>query len=356
MLFDNDEDEKKTYKLKNLVIKEISTVKNPAVQLARAIVTKSNESENGNVEIQTESKIIHKRIEKGQIFQYALVPDQPDGQGDIIDESEIEKVTELTKEKIFKGDLKIGKEHTDFNDDRVKYLWVEYDPTGLIAKSYNFPKDKVVKGGMIVGIQLTEIGIEQFKNNEFVGISIGGEANREEMKKSNDNISIKDIFKSFLTELKDIMITKREDSSMSENEKKNEDINQVDVLKSTIKDSFNEILTELKKSNEPKPEQKTESESTEEVEKAEDLKTDIKQLNAKLDDITKSQNEKDIETQNTLKTIVEITKKLNDKLNETSELANKLAEVKGISKTQDPKPTADTEIETILSGNLWDSE
>ena len=358
MLFGEIEDEKeKTYKLSNLVIKEISTVKNPAGNLARAIVMKSNQSDSTKVEIQSETTIIHKRLEKGQIFHYALVPDQPDGQGDIIDKSEIDKVTELTKERIFKGELKIGKEHVDFQDDRVKYLWTEYDSTGLIAKAYDFPKDKIVKGGMIVGIQLTENGIESFKKGDFVGISIGGEATREQLSKSNENNSIKNIFKSFLIELKDIMITKKEDNSMSDSvNKSNETTEVVDILKSTIKESFTEILDELKKSSDTEKEIKEQPEETETVEKTNDFASEISKINETVEQVIKAQEEKDSKVQETLKSLVEITKTLSDKLNETSELTNKVAEVKGISKTQDPKPTKDPEVDNILSGNIWDSE
>jgi hypothetical protein len=359
-MFDDElEDEKKTYKLRNLVIKEISTVKNPAVQSARVIVMKSSDKDNSKIEIQTENTIIHKRLEKGQIFQYALIPDQPDGQGDIIDESEIEKVTELTKERIFKGDLKIGKEHNDFKDDRVKYLWTEYDPTGLIAKSYNFPKDKVVKGGMIVGIQLTDIGIEEFKKGDFVGISIGGEANREELKKSNDNMSIKNIFKSFLIELKDIVMNKEDRMSENVNKNNNTTNEVVDILNTTIKESIKEILSEINKSDEkPKTEEKnTDDNSSNEITKSiEDLKIQVDNITKSQVEKEKEQNEKDSKIQETLKSLVDITKQLNDKLNETSELTNKVAEVKGISKTQNAKPTGEPDIEKVLSGNIWDSE
>ena len=336
------------------MIHEISTVKNPAVPLARTIVTKSIDNENDEISLDYTPSVIHKALEKGQIFQYGLVPDIPDLQKDTINKSEIEKTTEYVKEKIFKGELRIGKEHSDFNNQRVKYIWVEYDGTGLIAKAYGFPKDKTVKGGMIVGIQLTEKGIEDYKNGEFTGISIGGNANRERVLNKNNN-KISDLFKSFLKDLKDVLLHKEANKSMENNtDSKNEMIELANIMKTTIQEGFKEVITNLKEVQKLNPNEKDETETEKEnLNKNNDINlSKISELENKLNEIAKKSNEnKNDETLiNELNSLKEEMKKINSDLKDTTELTKKLAELKGVTKTnnQDSVPDSNN------FGNMWD--
>jgi hypothetical protein len=311
---------KALFKLSNVDIHEISVTKSPAVEEATVIVRKSDNS------IQIETNIIHKN-DKGQIFQYALVPNKPDKQGDVITDSEIEKATERLKKTIFDGGLRIGKEHTDFNNDVVDYAFTEYDDSGFIAKHYGFPEDKIVKGAMIVGMQLTEFGKSEFDNGNFKGISIGGIAEKEDIEKSINNNS-NDIIKSLLSTILGIKT----------------DIN----LEQLIKNAVNEQIEILKNDKTDKSEVKKSMADENKDQKLDETKTgnEVSKSNTdptqeKLLELEKSYNEQVNNNKILMDSITElkdIVKNLSGKLDTNIETVDKLAKAKGVSKTNDPQP------------------
>ena len=202
ILKNNSKDKVFKSEITDLTIEEISLTASPAVPAAKVIIGKSSEISKNEMVITKNLEIVHKNLKEGFIFQYGLVPDEEDLQGDTISNSQIEQTTKRLQKRIFNGKLVIKVEHEKEDSTLVDYLYALYDPTGGVAKALGFPEKKIRKGGMVIGIQLTEKGIDSFNKGTFKGISIGGKA--QEKKQGIDTSKLKSIIEAKWNDIKNI--------------------------------------------------------------------------------------------------------------------------------------------------------
>ncbi len=171
-------------------IVEIAFAGTPAVPKAVFQVFKSEFPEGREPIIKTVT--LHKDEAKKQVFGYALVPDEPDHQGDIISAEEIEKACHSLARNLAKGTAKgqgTTLNHIHLKDaDGNSYGYIiesAIDKDGSLAKAYGV---EGVPGAWWIGAQVeTEEAWESVQKREITGFSIGGSGCRvpvEETQKS----------------------------------------------------------------------------------------------------------------------------------------------------------------------------
>ena len=347
-------------KLVRYFIKELSLVRDPAVEDAVVAVYKSasgiveddpdiNEyldTLSPEEDVISESHFVYEDVVKsskydGKLFSYLLVKDKLDTQGEYISSSAIKEAVEYISELSFKGGFKIGVEHTDFDHGYVKYAKVYYDDDGSLARAFGFKEDKIIPGSAIAEIQLTNKGIDFYNTGRIKGISAGGKAYKqfEKSVEKTEKSSIDDT--GFFKALKNFFSRNKEDIIMSK-----DDVKEVikDVLKEedSLKNTSN--VTEASKLDK----------IISEVNKLNVLMTSFKSTDTNVvnnDNIVvvedgcneEPKHEVDIEVINTIKSASDRNssdiEKLTTALGSMKETLDKLCEVKGLSNAEEIKHT-----------------
>lgn len=327
----------KVIELKELDVVEVSFVENPAVD--NEVLIRKNED--GNEYANSTARFIHKNMDKGIVYFYALKPFKKstnfyiDKQNHLVKESEIERAVLQFAKNMSTGKLKgngVGLEHTEFNNDLGYIILSVYDKTGHHAIGEGIPKEKVIKGGWLVGFQLTDKGKKLVDSGKVKGISIMGKAkfNEVNLQKNNskDDVKKRKWFDELIQFFKKDFLNIEGESEMTETEIK--DIVQKEIK--SIKDDISKLTVSLQDIS--KSITATMEKPKEEPKENKEVKQDNKELDTfklELDSVKKNLTE-----------ILEITKNLQN--------------MKGTSNVVDTKPKQPDEIQKNANGKIngWD--
>lgn len=181
--------------LHDIDVSEIALCKQGAVPKATFLIKKSVTPDDSKDQFTKQLTVVAKDDVKKQIFTYALVPDEPDLQGDVVTKADIE-AAQLSFGKNLALNLQKGQgtsdTHANFGDIGHVFTTV-IDPDGSVAKAYGVDVDKCVPGGWFVGVQCSDTSWDKVQKGEFNAVSIGGQGARTPVQETTQKTLLKKI-------------------------------------------------------------------------------------------------------------------------------------------------------------------
>ncbi|MBR8466342.1 hypothetical protein KDE13_08350 [Campylobacter sp. faydin G-140] len=213
-------------KLKNLNITHISLVKAGANK--KNIIYKSSKE---NPSYEKVIKIAKNDEEKGVIYGIVYSPDEVDTQGEMTDIKEIEKAAYSFMKGL--NGTNIDREH-DFKPDGayVAESWLVRENDAL------FKSEKIGSWAVAIKLENDELK-EAVKKGEIAGLSMAGTAERYDVGKSEDNLSIADAISKGFSALFAKFEKKDKGENMEEKDKC------MSGVEKTLKDGFDKLANQL---------------------------------------------------------------------------------------------------------------
>lgn len=164
---------KKTQRLTQIEVYEVSLVSTPAVPDAGIILTKSLQPQEPTILKST--SIIKYDAAQGIVIARPLVPDREDLQGDVVTKADVEYASHSYLRNLAYKQAKGtggGEQHQEFD---VAYPILSiYDEDGSVQKMYGVPSEEIIPGAWVLGLKVTKEETKKaLEKGELTGMSIG---------------------------------------------------------------------------------------------------------------------------------------------------------------------------------------
>jgi len=186
---DKEKKFKAKYNLADVNVQELAFASTPAVPKATFAVFKADDVPDGCDPVIKFFKFTKDDVKK-QVYGYALVPEEPDSQGDVLNTGEIEKAAHsLLKNAFHKTDIKgTGSSFNHVLFDGIGFpIESAIDKDGSIGKAHGM--EEGIPGAWWVGAQVTNDEIwGKIEKGEITGFSIGGSGVREAIEPADKSL------------------------------------------------------------------------------------------------------------------------------------------------------------------------